>query len=191
MADDKKTTIIIKKVKGGGHGAPHGGAWKVAFADFMTAMMAFFLVMWLMGSDEEIKAAVAQYFSNPSSAYRPELANANTVPLGDKTGAGDVILSGAQGLVPEDLINRPSRQFRTHPEPKTTEEQYTNEKAQNVSALEILDIDRLHFSLREDLLFDPGSDQIKESADRYLKKVGKILKGITALIQSESFKLPE
>jgi len=53
MASNKKgVTIVIKKVQGGGAGA-HGGAWKVAFADFMTAMMAFFLVMWLMGSDEE------------------------------------------------------------------------------------------------------------------------------------------
>lgn len=63
---DKKQPIIIKKVVKGGHGH-HGGAWKVAFADFATAMMAFFLLMWLMGgtSDEE-KAAISQYFENPS-----------------------------------------------------------------------------------------------------------------------------
>ncbi len=44
----EKPVIIIKKKKRGGHAAAHGGAWKVAFADFMTAMMAFFLVMWLV-----------------------------------------------------------------------------------------------------------------------------------------------
>jgi chemotaxis protein MotB len=67
MADKDKATIVIKKKKAGGHGA-HGGAWKVAYADFVTAMMAFFLVMWLMGTDEETKAAVESYFKNPSQS---------------------------------------------------------------------------------------------------------------------------
>lgn len=55
--------IIIKKVKKGGHGGAHGGSWKVAYADFVTAMMAFFLLLWLinMVSDEK-KARVSQYF---------------------------------------------------------------------------------------------------------------------------------
>ena len=58
---------IIKKVKKGGHGH-HGGSWKVAFADFATAMMAFFLLMWLMGStSEEQKGAISEYFNNPSA----------------------------------------------------------------------------------------------------------------------------
>ena len=47
MAKDKGVTIVIKKVQGGKAGA-HGGAWKVAYADFVTAMMAFFMVMWLL-----------------------------------------------------------------------------------------------------------------------------------------------
>ena len=59
--------IIIKKVRKNGHGH-HGGAWKVAFADFVTAMMAFFLLMWLMGSTtEEQKGAISEYFNNPSN----------------------------------------------------------------------------------------------------------------------------
>jgi chemotaxis protein MotB len=59
--------IIIKKVKKRGHGG-HGGSWKVAFADFATAMMAFFLLMWLMGSTtEEQKGAISEYFNNPSA----------------------------------------------------------------------------------------------------------------------------
>jgi chemotaxis protein MotB len=58
--------IIIKKVKKGGH-AHHGGSWKVAFADFATAMMAFFLLMWLMeATTEEQKGAISEYFNNPS-----------------------------------------------------------------------------------------------------------------------------
>lgn len=62
---EKKPMIVIKRVivQGGGH---HGGSWKVALADFMTAMMAFFLVMWLLGQSEETKKAIADYFSTPS-----------------------------------------------------------------------------------------------------------------------------
>jgi chemotaxis protein MotB len=66
MADKDKRPIIIvkKKVNGGGH---HGGAWKVAYADFVTAMMAFFMVMWLVASvSKEQRAAMFEYFKNPS-----------------------------------------------------------------------------------------------------------------------------
>lgn len=67
MADDKKRPIIIKKKKkvAGGH---HGGAWKVAYADFVTAMMAFFMVMWLVATmPQEQLGGVADYFKNPSA----------------------------------------------------------------------------------------------------------------------------
>ena len=57
--------IIIKRVKKGGHGA-HGGAWKIAYADFVTAMMAFFLLMWLLGSTTEAdRKGIAEYFNQP------------------------------------------------------------------------------------------------------------------------------
>jgi chemotaxis protein MotB len=65
MASDAAKKIIIirkKKVSGGGH---HGGSWKVAYADFVTAMMAFFMVMWILGMDDKLKQAVEGYFSNP------------------------------------------------------------------------------------------------------------------------------
>ena len=62
--------IIIKKVKKGGHGGHHGGAWKVAYADFVTAMMAFFLLLWLLqATTEEQKLGIADYFA-PSSVSR-------------------------------------------------------------------------------------------------------------------------
>jgi chemotaxis protein MotB len=64
---DRRPIIIIKK-KNGGHGGHHGGAWKVAYADFVTAMMALFIVLWLMGSDQEIKEAIAGYFKDPTGA---------------------------------------------------------------------------------------------------------------------------
>jgi chemotaxis protein MotB len=64
VADDHEQPIIVKKVKKS-HGGHHGGSWKVAFADFMTAMMAFFLVMWLVGQSDRVKEAVAGYFRDP------------------------------------------------------------------------------------------------------------------------------
>ncbi len=64
--DSKKLQpIIIKRVKKGGH-AVHGGAWKIAYADFVTAMMAFFLLMWLLGSTTEgDKKGIADFFNSP------------------------------------------------------------------------------------------------------------------------------
>ena len=67
MAGDAKKLqpIIIKRIKKGGH-AVHGGAWKIAYADFVTAMMAFFLLMWLLGSTSEgDKKGIADYFQSP------------------------------------------------------------------------------------------------------------------------------
>ena len=67
MAGDAKKLqpIIVKRVRKGGHGH-HGGAWKIAYADFVTAMMAFFLLMWLLGSTTEgDKKGIADYFSSP------------------------------------------------------------------------------------------------------------------------------
>jgi chemotaxis protein MotB len=56
---------IIKKKKGG-HGGHHGGAWKVAYADFVTAMMALFIVLWLLSSSEDVKKAIGGYFQDPT-----------------------------------------------------------------------------------------------------------------------------
>jgi chemotaxis protein MotB len=66
MAGEKtKSTIVIKRIKKGGHGH-HGGVWKIAYADFVTAMMAFFLLMWLLGSTTkgDLKG-IADYFASP------------------------------------------------------------------------------------------------------------------------------
>jgi chemotaxis protein MotB len=93
MAGDAKKLqpIIIKRVKKGGHAA-HGGAWKIAYADFVTAMMAFFLLMWLLGSTTEgDKKGIADYFSSPLKLAL----------LASGSGAGDaahVIKGGGQDL---------------------------------------------------------------------------------------------
>jgi chemotaxis protein MotB len=57
--------IIIVKTKVKGHAGHHGGSWKVAYADFVTAMMAFFMVMWILGMDQQLRQAIEGYFSNP------------------------------------------------------------------------------------------------------------------------------
>src|SRR3954462_14360669 len=64
MAAPPAPIIIVKKK--GGHGAHHGGAWKVAYADFVTAMMALFIVLWLLNSSKQVQEAVGGYFKDPS-----------------------------------------------------------------------------------------------------------------------------
>jgi chemotaxis protein MotB len=78
MAHTRPIIIIRKKVAHGGH---HGGAWKVAYADFVTAMMALFIVLWLLNSSKQIKEAVGGYFKDPTGTSK-------LVGSG-KSGAGD------------------------------------------------------------------------------------------------------
>ena len=69
MPQVRPIIIIKKKVNHGGH---HGGAWKVAYADFVTAMMALFIVLWLMNSSEKVKQAVSGYFKDPAGTAKLE-----------------------------------------------------------------------------------------------------------------------
>ena len=62
---EKTRPIVILKKKGG-HGGHHGGAWKVAYADFVTAMMSLFIVLWLLNSSKKVQEAVGGYFKDPS-----------------------------------------------------------------------------------------------------------------------------
>jgi chemotaxis protein MotB len=66
--EGSRPIIVIKKK--GGHGGHHGGAWKVAYADFVTAMMALFIVLWLMNSSKQIQVAVGGYFKDPSGTSK-------------------------------------------------------------------------------------------------------------------------
>lgn len=82
MPDDKKQPIVIKKINKGGHGH-HGGSWKVAYADFVTAMMAFFLLLWLLGiTDEAEKNGISDYFKNPAGIQGPGGASTSLIKLG-------------------------------------------------------------------------------------------------------------
>src|ERR1700758_5595185 len=63
MSEARRPIIIKKKVAHAGH---HGGAWKVAYADFVTAMMSLFIVLWLLNTSNPVKKAIAGYFRDPS-----------------------------------------------------------------------------------------------------------------------------
>jgi len=90
MADEGQRPIIVKRIKKGGHGH-HGGAWKIAYADFVTAMMAFFLLMWLLGSTTKgDMEGIANFFKTPLK-----------VAMQGGTGAGDsssILQGGGQDL---------------------------------------------------------------------------------------------
>jgi chemotaxis protein MotB len=84
--DDNKPTIIVKK---GGHGGHHGGAWKIAYADFTTAMMCFFLCMWLVNTASiTTRQAIASYFRKPSIFHE---------------GSGQPLLLGGEGILDDAL----------------------------------------------------------------------------------------
>jgi len=68
-------TIIVKKR--GGHGAVHGGAWKVAYADFVTAMMALFIVLWMLNTSKQVQLAVGGYFKDPRGVSKMVGTNRN------------------------------------------------------------------------------------------------------------------
>ena len=68
MAEDDRLAPIIIIKKKSGHAAHHGGAWKVAYADFVTAMMALFIVLWLLSSSEKVQKAVGSYFNDPTGS---------------------------------------------------------------------------------------------------------------------------
>jgi chemotaxis protein MotB len=100
----KKVVIVKKKlVGGGGH---HGGSWKVAYADFVTAMMAFFMVMWILGMDDKTKQAIEGYFANP---------------VGYKKGFGTGASPLSTGSAPTAIQRTPMRMIVRSTEQKTFE----------------------------------------------------------------------
>jgi len=91
--------IIVKKIFVEGHGGHHGGAWKVAYADFVTAMMAFFLLMWLLGATtEKQRKGLADYFTPTLITTKADSAGSNGLMGGDSvTGKENYPTTGGQG----------------------------------------------------------------------------------------------
>ncbi len=103
MANNTAPIIIRKVVEEGGHGGHHGGAWKVAYADFVTAMMAFFLMLWLLSSasDDKLKG-LAEYFSDA------------TINQGGEGGVGGV-MDGISFMTPNQMAPASLSPFNFHP----------------------------------------------------------------------------
>ena len=197
MAGDAKKLqpIIIKRIKKGGH-AVHGGAWKIAYADFVTAMMAFFLLMWLLGSTSEgDKKGIADYFQSP---LKVALLNGGS-GSGDsssllKGGGQDLTRSGGQvkrGDVeaPRSTINL---QALRHEQRVAEATQLQALSAQLESALQNsaklaqyasqikLDMTRdgLRIQIVDELarpMFDSGSAVVKPYMRELLRAIGSVL----------------
>lgn len=177
----EKPMIVIKKVivAGAGH---HGGSWKVALADFMTAMMAFFLVMWLLGQSEETKKAISDYFSTPS------VIEYNYKNYGATITLEKLFL---------DLVNEPLKAFESFMEPidKTPNlldmgsakvvagflADQLGEDAQNVK----IDTTGFEFDFPESLLFEKGT---ANPGLRFIEIMDKI-KGVTTGLEDAKIDL--
>ena len=95
---DERPVIIIRR-KASDHDVHHGGAWKVAYADFVTAMMAFFLVMWILGLSSDARKAIAAYFNDPTGFMKTVGGGVNPMMLGNQTQAGPPsILPGTRDM---------------------------------------------------------------------------------------------
>lgn len=175
---DEKAPIIIKRINKG-HAGAHGGAWKVAFADFMTAMMAFFLVMWLMGSDEETKKAVANYFTT-STIFKG--GSDSLGKNGSAPNSSASVLNGQEGQFDEKDISEPAR-----PKPVYLQEH----KVLNKLVTEIFDgnafsedfnSEYLKFALPGNIIFQFGSTEISYEGKKYLGKLAEVFKNYEGTI---------
>jgi chemotaxis protein MotB len=122
QGEKAKSTIVIKRIKKGGHGS-HGAAWKIAYADFVTAMMAFFLLMWLLGSTTQgdLKG-ISEYFQSPLR-----------VSLSGGAGSGDattLIQGGGPSLTQSvGQVKRGEDEGRRQPSAQMRREQERTERA--------------------------------------------------------------
>jgi len=138
--------IIIKRKKKGGHAAHHGGAWKVAYADFVTAMMAFFLLLWLLNATtEEQKAGISDYFA-PASVSRVA------------SGGGGVL--GGKSMTP-DGAQRSQTSAITIPMPAELDSD--DKKTQSLSDTLSEDEQNKLLAKREEERFDQAAEELRQA----------------------------
>ncbi|WP_263356463.1 flagellar motor protein MotB [Acidicapsa ligni] len=106
MSTSQKPIIVIRKKAA--HGGHHGGAWKVAYADFVTAMMALFIVLWLLNSSVKIRKAVGGYFNDPRSSQK----ETGSDKLGSKDNIPDIPIDKQNVLKLKDDIQKAIRDQR-------------------------------------------------------------------------------
>jgi chemotaxis protein MotB len=161
-----KPTIVIKKPRKKHHGA-HGGAWKVAYADFVTAMMAFFLVMWLVGQNKGVKSAVASYFRNPGIFEHDR----STAPIA----GGDMHIDpqahsqpppNPEQLLEEEkaLLERTAKRIRqlldTNPDLKRLQKQIEIQITREGLRIELLEGDSPTFFASGSAALTPGTERV-------------------------------
>lgn len=123
MAIDKKP-IIVKKIKKGGHGGHHGGAWKIAYADFVTAMMAFFLLLWLLSStDKHNIEGIQEYFRKP---IKEALSSGNSTSVNQS-----VIKGGGRDLTTKKKMDSTAKTKET--QSKSIEKRIDKDQKKNQS----------------------------------------------------------
>jgi chemotaxis protein MotB len=161
LEEEKKPRRRVKKAKG--HGGHHGGAWKVAYADFVTAMMALFLVLWLVSqADMKVKQAIASYFRSPGvfdSMQGGILSQAKKVSKepGSLTSKDDeqALFSAAETL---------KKQFSTRPEFSKYKDQVKIEVTEDGLRIQLIDkADRISFP--------SGSAELAAEAQSILKEI--------------------
>lgn len=168
--DEGSQPIIVKKVKKG-HGGAHGGAWKVAYADFVTAMMALFIVLWILAQSEEIKEQVADYFNDP---------------VGFMSGQGISILKGSmKNSINESLFQDLMRREMDRERLSEKVSEIFGELRANPNFDEIMDniviefVDEgLQIELREqegESFFAIGTAQLNPDAAQLLRRLGSEL----------------
>lgn len=170
----KKQQIVIKKiiVQGGGH---HGGSWKVALADFMTAMMAFFLVMWLMSQSDQTKKAISDYFSTPS------MIEYNFQNFGAEITLEKLFL---------DFVNEPLKAMQSFMEPSTKSPNvldmgstkvvaaYMADKMTDVAKNVEINQDGFDFDIPDTYLFERGSAEPKVGFVDIIDKLNMVTAGL-------------
>ncbi len=172
--DEKKKVIVIKRInKGGGH---HGGSWKVAFADFMTAMMAFFLVMWLLSMvSPEKRAVMALYFKNFSlfeQGGQSFMQNGGFNAM-SQTGGEEYYETGQAsqtGVTDEELKGQIA-----------TELQQALKGSGSTASNVLVDLSDMGvriqiFDTPENVVFPPGSYQMTETGKRILRTIASTMK---------------
>ena len=188
-----KAPIIIKKVKKGGHGGHHGGAWKIAYADFVTAMMAFFLLMWLLGSTTKGDLnGISDYFKTPLKVALSGGSGAGDANSIIKAGGNDLTRVTGQvrnGSEPEKRsmmkaakaeIERNERAQLEKLKQRVEELLSGNRKLEQFKSQIKLDLtnEGLRIQIVDDQnrpMFDIGSSRLKDYTRDILQEIGKVL----------------
>ncbi len=174
-AGGEAPVIRIVRKKGGGEGH-HGGAWKVAYADFVTAMMAFFLVMWIVGLNKPTRAAIAAYFNNPTlfnkGGGKEPLGNGESgaqkpAPVVAATGTDSSKVQAMFKAKAEAILNELKRSSEFRSMQDSIQVRLTNE------GLRIELIEKT-----SSLFFATGSAKLNPRTIRLLQLIARELKGV-------------